>query len=273
MMSARAGDELRPYRYRLYIDESGDHSTRHLDRDVSRYLSLTGVWFRQNGDYREFCEALSALKVEFFGARGLDDIVLHRSAIINRRGPYAVLSAPPTRARFDAQLLNTVIQSKFRVVCTTVDKLEYLRDYTRPFDSYHYCLAETVGCYAQWLDEHGAAGDVMAESRGGAEDTELKSAFARIRGTGELVFDRQLNRRVLTSAEIKITPKSANVAGLQLADLLAHPLKQWSLSRRRLAEVRENSFGARLVEAVQSKLVRDEASGALDGFGLRWLPK
>ena len=78
---------------------------------------------------------------------------------------------------------------------------------------------------------------------------------------------------MLTSTEIKIAPKSANVAGLQLADLLAHPLRLWSLSRRRRADVRGSSFGMRLVEAVQSKLVRDETSGALDGFGLRWLPK
>ena len=159
MTIARASDGIRPERYRLYIDESGDHSTRHLDKDASRYLSLTGVWFRQNGDYREFCGALSALKVEFLGSRGLDDIVLHRSAITNRRGPYAVLSDPRTCARFDAQLLDTIVRGRFRVVCTTVDKLEYVRDYTRPLNSYHYCLAETVGGYAHWLDERGAVGD------------------------------------------------------------------------------------------------------------------
>jgi hypothetical protein len=31
---------------------------------------------------------------------------------------------------------------------------------------------------------------------------------------------------VLTSKEIKLKPKNANIAGTQLADLLAYPLKQ-----------------------------------------------
>jgi len=41
-------------RYRLYIDESGDHTYNLLDDPSHRYLALLGVWFRQADDYVAF---------------------------------------------------------------------------------------------------------------------------------------------------------------------------------------------------------------------------
>ena len=41
-------------RYRLYIDESGDHTYNKLDTVGHRYLALLGVWFRQSDDYLAF---------------------------------------------------------------------------------------------------------------------------------------------------------------------------------------------------------------------------
>ncbi len=39
-----------------------------------------------------------------------------------------------------------------------------------------------------------------------------------------MYLDAKVCRETLTSKELKVKPKRANVAGLQLADLLAHPL-------------------------------------------------
>jgi len=50
-------------RYRLYIDESGDHTYKLLDDTSHLYLALLGVWFRQVDDYTAFADDL-----ERFGA-------------------------------------------------------------------------------------------------------------------------------------------------------------------------------------------------------------
>ena len=73
-------------RYRLYIDESGDHTYKLLDDLSHRYLSLLGVWFRQVDHYTTFAEDLDRFKREVFGPRPDAPVVLHRSDIINRKG-------------------------------------------------------------------------------------------------------------------------------------------------------------------------------------------
>jgi hypothetical protein len=45
-----------PARYRLYVDESGDHAYNRLDEISHRYLALLGVWFRQPDDYVSFAD-------------------------------------------------------------------------------------------------------------------------------------------------------------------------------------------------------------------------
>jgi len=45
-------------RYRLYIDESGDHTYNLLDDPSHRYLALLGVWFRLPDDYQDFADDL-----------------------------------------------------------------------------------------------------------------------------------------------------------------------------------------------------------------------
>lgn len=49
-------------RYRLYIDESGDHTFKLAESDNHRYLGLLGIWFDVEGSYRSFAQALASLR-------------------------------------------------------------------------------------------------------------------------------------------------------------------------------------------------------------------
>src|SRR5438552_2567490 len=95
----------RPPRYRLYIDESGEHTYSKLDDVAHRYLALLGVWFRQTDDYIAFATDLERFKESFFGKRPDNPAVLHRADIINRKGPFGILCDAEKRASFDAGLL------------------------------------------------------------------------------------------------------------------------------------------------------------------------
>ena len=74
-----------------------------------------------------------------------------------------------------------------------------------------------------WLSEHNSHGDVLAELRGGKEDRRLKGSFERVCEKGsDFIKPEQFAAR-LTNRQLKVKNKSNNIAGLQIADLLAHP--------------------------------------------------
>jgi len=127
--------------------------------------------------------------------------------------------------------------------------------------------------YDGWLGYKDSVGDVMAESRNGKADMALKQAYQDVYDHGKYsMFRPEFHSRVLTSRKIKIKPKEADIPGLQLADMLAYPLKQaWLAERGVLPSVGE--FGARLVQATCGKFNRNERTGKLAGYGRVWLPR
>ncbi len=113
----------------------------------------------------------------------------------------------------------------------------------------------------------------MAESRSGKADRALKQAYQEVYDHGKYsMFGSEFHGEVLTSKKIKIKPKESNIPGLQLADLLAYPLKQaWLAERGIVSNV--GNFGARLAEASQANFNRNERTGQLAGYGRVWLPR
>ncbi|HUU93072.1 MAG TPA: DUF3800 domain-containing protein [Phycisphaerae bacterium] len=263
-----------PNRYRLYIDESGDHTYNLLDQVSHRYLALMGVWFRQADDYVHFADRLEAFKREIFGPRPDRPIVLHRSEIINRKGAFGLLCDPEVRRRFDDGLLGVIARARFKMIIVIIDKRQHLRTYQQPYHPYHFCLAAMLDRYSGWLRYKACLGDVMAESRGGQADRELKQAYREVYEEGRYsMFSADFHQQVLTSRDIKVKPKMANIAGLQLADILAYPVKQAWLAERRLIETASGQFGQRVMEVVTGKYNVNEGTGQVAGYGKVWLPR
>lgn len=257
----------RPARYRMYVDESGDH-TRNLLEDVSRrYLALLGVWFRQVDAYARFADALELFKREIFGPRPDKPVILHRSDIVNRKGAFGILRDPAMQERFDEGLLRVIQGAECQITCVIIDKKAHYERYADPFHPYHYCLAALLDRYSGWLNHKNAVGDVLAESRGGEEDLQLKAAYRRVFEAGTLLFDHKRHQKALTSKEIKIQGKRMNTAGLQLADLLAYPIKQSCLLEKELIADPGNVFGKRLVEAIEGKINCHATQKTVWGYG------
>jgi|SRR5271157_2006416 len=271
-MTRAAKLEHRSPRYRLYVDESGDHSFNLLDNPGRRYLALLGVWFQMKDDYPEFVDQLEEFKRGIFGPRPDSPVILHRSDIINRKGPFHILCDPVVREQFNARLVQVIQKAKFKIVCAVIDKRSHYFRYSSPFHPYHYCLAAILDRYSGWLNFKNAVGDVLAESRGREEDLQLKQAYTRVYESGTLMFGHEHHQRALTSKDIKLDKKSANIPGLQLADLLAYPVKQSCLIERRCIPDPGDTFGRQLLAAVpDEKFNRHEGSGKIDGYGKIWL--
>jgi len=254
-------------RYRLYTDESGDHTYKLLDDPSHRYLALLGVWFRQHDHYTAFADDLERFKRGIFGPRPDKPVVLHRSDIINRKGPFGLLCQPEVEARFDSGLLEVVARAQFKMACVIINKKDHLGKYIRPFHPYHYCVAAMVDRYSGWLNYKNAVGDMMAESRGKEDDLQLKEAYRQTYELGTFSMFKPVHFRSLTSKDIKIQPKAANIAGLQLADILAHPVKQACLLEKGLIPDPGDGFGKRMYDAARGKFNINEGTRVVQGYG------
>jgi hypothetical protein len=72
----------------------------------------------------------------------------------------------------------------------------------------------------------------MAESRERVDNEKLTAAYQYFYNNGSDWIDRTKAKKILTTRELKLKRKAANIAGLQIADLLAHPSFRWVQSQR-----------------------------------------
>jgi hypothetical protein len=159
------------------------------------------------------------------------------------------------------------------VITVVLDKFEHKNKYkVWRHHPYHRCLEVLLERYLLFLEANNAVGDVMAESRGGKEDMKLKDSFQRLVANGTDFIDHERFMRVLTSHQIKIKPKIANVAALQLADLIAHASRQEILSIYRDLPYAKEKFGNEIIKILIEQKYDRSNTGKIDGFGRKFLP-
>ena len=122
-------------RYRLYIDESGDHVFRKVEKSSHRFLCLLGCWFC-NPDYLPFYEALEDLKSRHLPHHPDDPVILHREAIINARRAFKNLRDDEKRRQWDNDLLKVIAEADFRVAAVVIDKYSLLQAYAKLPESF-----------------------------------------------------------------------------------------------------------------------------------------
>jgi hypothetical protein len=110
-------------------------------------------------------------------------------------------------------------------------------------------------------------GDVLAESRGGREDRLLKDSYSRVYERGAWQRRSDFFQQSLTSGQLKLKPKSANIAGLQLADLLGNPVRRSMLVEKGLLNEPLGQFAQRLCGLLEGKFNRHLYDGRVWGYG------
>ena len=260
-------------RYRLYVDESGDHTYYKLEDSTKRYLGLTGIFIETEYYRTTFQPEMERLKQEHFPHNPDEPVILHREDIINRRGPFWRLRDTEKEQAFNEDLLHFIEEQDYRVITVVIDKKTHIERYGEvAYHPYHYCLAVLLERYCGFLNFYNAQGDVLAESRGRTEDQQLKQAYRGIYNAGTQQRGTEFFRRGLTSSEIKLKPKLANIAGLQLSDLLAYPSKQEILIEERRINDPGDNFGKQICQRIQVKYNKQVYEGRIRGYGKIFLP-
>lgn len=260
-------------RYRLYIDESGDHTYYELKEPTKRYLGLTGIFIEGEYYRATFQPEIETLKQKHFPHNPDEPVILHREDIINRRGPFWRLRDSEREKAFNEDFLQFTKEQDYCIITVVIDKKAHIERYGEfAYNPYHYCLTVLLERYCGFLNFSNAQGDVMAESRGRVEDNQLKEAYKVVYKVGTQWRGAEYFQKTLTTSEIKAKPKSANIAGLQLSDLLAHPSKQEILIEEQRIDDPGDSFGKQICRCIQAKYNQQVYQGRIKGYGKILLP-
>jgi len=256
---------------RLFVDEVGNDD---LDHPRERYLSLTGIITKIRGHDGQITQQIEELKAEFFGHHIPDNIViLHRRELVRRDPPYHVLKDAAKNAEWEAAVLGLIDKLPYLAITVLIDKHEHKERYkVWRFNPYHYCMTALVERYVSWLRSHNLTGDVVVEARYKKVDMALKRAFQYFYLNGTDGVPKAVVQRFLTSRELKLAPKSANVAGLQLVELMAHASHHGT--RCKYAGIEPiNNFGRQIYKLLETKKYRRHPmTMKVDGWGQKWLP-
>lgn len=260
-----------PVKLRIYIDEVGNNDIGSSSIPNHRYLCLTGVVFDLGYVKSTLTPELELLKSKYFNSHPDDPIIFHRKEIINKKHPFKALCDPKIEKDFNAELLLHLERWQFKTITVLIDKLEHQNRYaTWKYDPYHYCMAIIFERYHLRLKELEMNGDMMFESRGGKEDMRLKNAYRRIFEQGTEWIKHEDIDDTITSKELKIKSKSANVSGLQIADLLAYPLYRYALKSFKLKDDGRETFNEQIIEVIKPKIFK--SGSKIMGYGLKLLP-
>lgn len=245
-------------KFRMYVDEVGNPDLESSDNPLHRFLSLTGVIMDLEHVRRVVNPQMEALKHRYFAAHPDEPVILHRKELVNRKPPFDVLRNPAVAVAFDDELLAFLREWEYTVITVCLDKKKHRETYSVwRYDPYHYCLAILLERFGFWLNRQSAGGDVMAESRGGKEDRRLKDSFARLwrQGTDYVAPDQF--QKSFTSRQLKVKPKSSNISGLQLADIVASPSRSEILEENGLLGRPLAPFTRKVIEILQDKYDRE----------------
>jgi Protein of unknown function (DUF3800) len=260
--------------FRIYIDEVGNHDLTHADDPNERFLSLTGVIVESRYMLDMLQPEMNKIKQDFFQRDPDSPVIFHRKELVNKRPPFQLLRDPETERQFNTELLLALARWEYRVITIAIDKKAHRDQYAVwHYHAYHYCLAALLERFVLFLHYADQRGDVMVESRGTKEDNLLMDSYHRLYhgGTDYVPSNRWQER--LTSGELKVKPKSANVAGLQLADLIAHPSRREVLIEHGLISDQRDIFGDQICAILrQSKYHRQFRTGQIEGYGKKLLP-
>lgn len=200
--------------YIIYADESGDHSLAKVFDQEYPVFVLAFCIFKKTDYIEQALPKLSRIKFDFWGH---DAVVLHSHKIRKQKEEFALLGNIPTMEKFVERINEMVTNTPFFVIATAIDKRRLQKQYTAPQSPYHLGLLFCLERATKFLLEMGQKERltyIIVEARGKKEDAELELEFRRM----------IMQEKGLARFDIIFSDKKSNGAGLQIADLMAHPI-------------------------------------------------
>lgn len=208
--------------YTVYLDECGSHSLKETAADAYPVFVLAAVIIA-NDDVPAVETAWSGWKSQWLGS---DSYNIHEPDVRTRKGPFYEADERTLSA-----LTSEIAATNFGAAACVFHREHFIADFgaNAPDDSlpqhpYLMALDFLSERLAIILDQQfdGARAQIVAEARGPAEDALIQHEFARLHLDGTAYVGPSYFRQQFFPG-IRFEKKTANIMGLQLADLLARP--------------------------------------------------
>jgi hypothetical protein len=240
----------------MFLDESGNHGLTQIDPLYPIFV-LGGLIVEEDYAYGELTKRVQQFKRDLFGR---EDLILHTADISRNKNGFEKLKNPVFRARFFAELNQLMHDLVYNVIACVIKKNDHFARYGfSALDPYMLSLDVLVERFYFELDFAETTGNIVAEQRSPVLDRQLDIAWLnlKIQGT-EFIQATRINQRIESLVAL---PKAANIAGLQLADLVVSPIGRHVMGKQDHEDwaIIERKFRRR--------------SGSYEGAGLVILPK
>ena len=213
-------------KYKLFIDESGDHSLSTVDANFPIF-ALLGLLIEEE-NYQKISEEITVFKNKYFKST---DVILHSRDIRKCEGAFAILFDLNVKKAFYEDLNSILFNNDYMLVASAILKQKHIEQYGKLADDpYEIAITFLLERMLFELDsrKNQEITEVTIEGRGKKEDQQLAKRYNELlyKGSNEV---KPLRFRTKFSEELVFKKKKENDIGLQLADLCAYPLARYVL--------------------------------------------
>ena len=207
-------------KYYLFLDECGDQNLTSFDPSFPIF-TLCGIIVSQE-QLDIITNKINALKKEFWGEK---KVILHSRDIRKCQNGFEIFFDLDVKRRF-YEKINEILKEKiYVIVCCSILKEPYIRQYGRLNDVYgqslSYIMERTV-FYLDSLENDSIHLSTIVECRGKKEDKALLDYYNKVSDRGTYWVTSARIRNYFKEFEMK--RKSENLIGLQIADMIAYPI-------------------------------------------------
>ena len=207
-------------KYYLFLDECGDQNLTSFDPSFPIF-TLCGIIVSQE-QLDIITEKINTLKKEFWGDK---KVILHSRDIRKCQNGFEIFFDLDFKRRFYEQINEILKEKMYVIVCCSILKEPYIRQYGRLNDVYGQSLSYIMERTVFYLDNFANNSihlTTIVECRGKKEDKALLDYYNKVsdRGTYWVTSARIKNY----FKEFEMRRKSDNLIGLQIADLVAYPI-------------------------------------------------
>jgi hypothetical protein len=207
-------------KYYLFLDESGDHGLKTIDKSFPIFL-LCGILVSEE-NYKLIRDQINEIKTKFWNNKNL---IFHSRDIRKCNNEFKILFDTGIKNKFYDSINDLVERRQYNIIAASINKTKFIKKYGRLEDdvyeiSLSFILERTIFC----LDNIGNCSEleIIIERRGKKEDTKLGKHIQKVRqiGTYYVTAERIQNY----GFKAKFSWKNENINGLQLSDLIAYPI-------------------------------------------------
>lgn len=259
--------------YRMFIDDTGNVHSRTNNHPQNRFAGIVGVIFELDYLRTTFEPSFNRLKARHFGLRQNGETYgLHLRRMKKAETPFDCLANDCCRERWEADCFSMYSRASYSVITVCVDKVAFYAahpNWNRGI--YELLVGNAIERYFYFLRNKGSQGDVLTEACNPELDKQIDELYTKFYNNGTEHINRILLQNRLSSNKIKIKPKAANVAGLQLADLLAATC--FSHCKRIYINGGDfDPFAMKVADLIESEKFYRDSSGNPHRYGRVWRP-